>query len=428
MDERTAIAWLARRVGFGLAPGQLDELTAVGLSATLDRWLDPSAHGVAVAPDPWAGVDLSVMRPRGHVSRLEVDGVIGSWLQAMVTTPRPLEEWMRWFWHGHFVSTLGAVGSPPMMRDQLRTLGQFGLGDFPSLLRAVTVDPAMLVYLNGSSNRKGEVNENYGREVLELFTLGLGHFSEADVRAGATALTGYGVDLQTGICRFNPALHDDTPQHYLGQTGVHDVDSVVDAIVSHPACGPFIAGELARAVLGPDVSPGFITSLAKDFVLSGLQLRPLMRAIVEAGVHDGASTALVLAPVPWTMSMIRATGVSIPPIVLPLSNGLSRAGQLPLAAPNVGGWPGGSNWLTASATLGRFDLAATLAVSADPAATSTQAAGRGDWSSLADSLGHPEGFSPPTRAALDGVAADGGAESTRTRLALAMAAPELVLA
>ncbi len=428
MDERTAIAWLGRRVGFGLAPGELDRLAAAGLSPTLDQWLDPDTHGVAPAPDPWQGIDLSVMRPRGHVSRLEVDGLIGSWLHAMVTTIRPLEEWMRWFWHGHFVSTLGAVGSPPMMRDQLRTLGQFGLGDFPSLLRAVTLDPAMLLYLNGSYNRKGEVNENYGREVLELFALGIGHYSEADVRAGATALTGYGVNERAGTRFFNPALHDDTPQSYLGRTGVHDVDTVVDAIVNHPACGPFIAGKLARAVLGPDVDSGLVTRLAKDFVASGLQLRPLLRAIVEAGIERGASTPLVLSPVPWTMSMARAVGLTDPTVVLSLSYGLPRAGQVPLSAPNVGGWPGGAYWLTASATLGRFGLAGTLAMSADPASVAIQSAGRGDWDALADDLGHPEGFSTATRRALGGVDPGGEPQGDRARLALALAAPELVVA
>ena len=172
---------------------------------------------------------------------------------------------------------------------------------------------------------------------------------------------------------------------------------MVDAIVSHPACGPFIAGKLARAVLGPDVSAGLITRLAKDFVASGLQLRPLMRAIVEAGVHDGASTPLVRAPVPWTMSMARATGVTDPAVVLSLGLGLSRAGQLPMYAPNVGGWPGGANWLTASATLGRFDLAGTLAIRADPTNVAVQAVGRRDWAALADDLGRPEGFAATTR-------------------------------
>ena len=110
MDDRTATAWLARRVGFGLAPGELDQLAAAGLSTTLDRGSIPTAHGVAPAPDPWAGLDLSMAcDPRARCRSTSSGRVIDGWLQAMATTPRPFEEWMRWFWHGHFVSTLRVV-------------------------------------------------------------------------------------------------------------------------------------------------------------------------------------------------------------------------------------------------------------------------------------------------------------------------------
>ncbi len=426
MDDRAAIAWLARRVGFGLAPGELDRLTAAGLSVTLDRWLDPSAHGVPAAPDPWTGLQLSVQRPRGMNFGDQQRAMIAAWLRAMATTARPFEEWMRWFWHGHFVSTLQVVGRPALMHRQLLTLGQLGLGDFPSLLRAVTVDAAMLMYLNGDSSRLGRVNENYGREVLELFALGIGNYSEADVRAGATALTGYAIDFSTGVASFVPRRHDDTPQTYLDRTGVHDVDSVVDAIVNHPACGPFVAGELARAVLGPNVAAGLVASLAKDFVASGLQLRPLMRAIVDAGINDNASTPLVQAPVPWSVSMVRATGVPFADALKPVGRNLGGAGQVPFAAPNVGGWPGGTNWLTSSATLARYDLAGSLAVAAPPTSPALQAAGRADWSGLADALGHPTGFGAATRAALASLPSS-GTDAARTRLALAIAAPDLVV-
>ena len=132
-------------------------------------------------------------------------------------------------------------------------LGAEGLGDFRTLLRAVTLDSAMLVYLDGTDSRKGDVNENYGRELLELFALGVGNYSEDDVRAGAAALTGWHVYRRDTTVSFQPRIHDDTPQHYLGRDGVHDVDSVIDAVVDHEACAPFIAGKLARAILGPAV-------------------------------------------------------------------------------------------------------------------------------------------------------------------------------
>jgi uncharacterized protein (DUF1800 family) len=428
VDQRASIAWLARRVGFGLAPGQLDALSAGDLGTTVDRWLDPDATGSpssSAPPDPWAGLDLPTGRPKGKEYATQSNAVIGSWLQAMVEGTQPFDEWMRWFWHGHFVSSLRVVHFPTLMVQQLRTLGAYGLGDFRTLLGAVTVDPAMLIYLNGNTNVVGQINENYGREVLELFTLGIGNYTEHDVRAGATALTGWAVAAKLGTSRFVPRRHDDTPQTYLARSGVHDVDSVLDAVVAHPACAPFIAGKLARAILGPQVDTHLVTRLADGFASSGLQIRPLVREIVEAGL-DGASTPMVTAPVPWSVQMIRATGVGYPAVRGPLGRALTGAGQIPLDAPNVGGWPGGPAWLTSSATLARFDLAATVAQHTSDTTPAGKAAVSGDLGALADALGHPEGFAAPTSAALRDLP-DDGARPGVSRLTLAMAAPDMAL-
>ena len=415
MGERDQVAWTLRRAGFGPAPGQLDG----GLGATVDALIDPDGHGVAPAPDPWAGVDLAGYDPaaKGAAPRKLVVATIGAWLVAMAESPRPLEEWMRWFWHGHFVSTIRVVKQPPLLVAQLRRLGELGLGDFRTLLRAVTVDPAMLVYLDGVTNRRGAVNENYGREVLELFALGIGHYTEADVRAGATALTGW------RAAGFEPRRHDDTPQSYLGRTGVHDVDTVVDAIVGHPACAPFITAKLARAVLGPTVNPALVDRLAADFAASGLQLRPLMRSILEAA---DASTELVSAPVPWLVSMIKASGADPAAVITKNAEaGLVAAGQVPLDAPNVAGWPGGRAWLSASTTVARFNLATAVAGLAPADGAARQAAAGGDPDALADALGHPGGFGDGTRGALRDLAPHD--PTGAGRLAVAMASPDLTV-
>lgn len=424
MDDRGAIAWLHRRIGFGLGPGELDRLTALGVDAVLDRLVEPDAHDVAPAPDPWTGLDLAPIDPASATPQ-QRRAPIAAWLAAMATTPRPLEEWMRWFWHGHFVSTLRVVKQPALMVGQLRTFGALGLGDLRSLLRAVTVDPAMLIYLDGRTNRKDAVNENYGRELLELFALGIGAYGEADVRAGAEALTGWTVERATGAARFVPRLHDDTRHDYLGRSGVHDVDTVVDAVVAHEACGPFIAGELARAVLGPDVDEGLTRRLGRDFVDAGLQLRPLVRAVLEAGLQ-GAATSLVQAPVPWLSSMIRATAAPVTAALAASARGLQAAGQVPMDAPSVAGWPGGRAWLSSAATVARVDLAAALAGLTPTTSPAWSAASRGDVGALADALGRPGGFGEATAAALRD-AAGGGRGAATTVLTVAMAAPDSVL-
>ena len=425
MAERDQVAWTLRRAGFGPAPGQLE--TAV--PATIDALVDPASHGVPAAPDPWAGVDLGAYDPKakGGATRKLIAQTVGAWLVAMATTPRPFEEWMRWFWHGHFVSSIRVVKRPALMVQQLRTFAELGLGDLPTLLRAVTIDPAMLIYLDGVTNQRGGVNENYGREVLELFALGVGHYGEDDVRAGAVALTGWQVQdrsATTARAVLQPRRHDDAPQAYLGRSGVHDLDTVIDAIVNHPACAPFITAKLARAVLGPTVDPALIDRLAREFAASGLQIRPLMRSILAAA---DASTELVLAPVPWLVSMIKATGAPAGAAVAQAGEaGLVASGQVPFDAPNVAGWPGGRAWLSASTTVARFNLATVVAGLAPPDGPALQAAARGDLTALADTLGHPEGFSASTGAALRDLAPHDPTGSGR--LAVAMASADVALA
>lgn len=423
-DDRTSIAWLHRRVGFGLAPGELEELAVLGVDAVLDRLVDPDAHGVAPAADPWDGLDLSLDLD-GKGTQEDRIRPIAAWVAAMARTHRPTEEWMRWFWHGHFVSTIRVVKSPQLMVRQLRLLGTAGLGDFSSLLRAVTIDPAMLVYLDGRTNRKGAVNENYGREVLELFALGIGNYGEDDVRAGAEALTGWRIDRDTGDVQYVAKAHDDRSHAYLGAQGVHDLDGVVAAIVGHEACAPFIAAKLCRAILGPEVDGGLVRRLAADFRDDGMRVRPLVRSILEAGL-DGAAQPMVWAPLPWFVAMVRAHGLDPARVVEPARRQLVAAGQVPMDAPNVAGWPDGRAWLTSATTLARCTLASGIAELAGPDSPPVRAAMASDWGALASALGRPEGFAAPTLAALGSLPE--GAPGARSALTVAMASPDLVVA
>ena len=427
MDDREAVAWLLRRAGFGPAPGELDELVGLGVDGALDRLVDPDGVGVPVAPDPWADVALTVRRA-DEDRRQETVAVIGRWLVAMGSTPRPLEERMRWLWHGRLVSTLPVVQIPSLLVGQLRTLGRSGLSDGRSLLRAVTVDPAMLRYLDGATSRRGAVNENYGRELLELFALGLGAYDEADVRAAAVALTGWVVDPATGAARLVPGRHDATPQTLLGVPGVHDVDTVLDAVTAHPACAEHLAATVAGELLGA-VEPDVRTGLADGLRRGGLALRPLVRSVLEAGL-DGAGGEVVLAPVPWLVQCLRAVGVPVEQAVAGpagsrLGRGLQAAGQLPLFAPNVGGWPGGRAWLTTATTLARQDLAVGVAEAAPDDGAAARAADAADVDALADALGRPGGLSAATGAAVVDARRRLGPTAA---LALALASPDLVIA
>jgi uncharacterized protein (DUF1800 family) len=288
----------------------------------------------------------------------------------------------------------------------------------------VTTDPAMLVYLDGRQSSGRAPNENYGRELMELFTLGVGNYTEDDVKAAARALTGWVVPTPRDAPAYRSASfvarrHDDTPQHFLGHDGVHDLDGVVAAVCAQPACATFIARKLARAAVGPNVDDATISQLATTFVAGGLDITVLTRAVVAALVTGIDGGPVVLAPVVWLVTAQKATGAVLAAPVRVA--GLRDAGQVPTFAPNVSGWPSGSAWYASATVVARFNLAAAIAENAPADNPAVVAAGEGDLGALAAALGLA-GFGAPTTRALHDVS-DGP-----SRLVLALTSPEFVTA
>lgn len=428
MSDRSAIAWLHRRVGFGLAPGELDRLEKLGVDAVVDRLVDPNRHGVAAVRDPWQGLRLSYTGASNPNYRSEAYAAIGAWIDHLATTGRPTESWLTWFWHNHFPTAIAKVRLAGLMVTQLRLFQRAGAGSFPALLRGVTIDPAMLVWLDGRDNTRRTPNENYGREVMELFALGVGHYTEADVKACAAALSGWKLVPGTPTSRFVAAQHDPAPQRLLGRT-VRDLDSVVAALVAQPACPTFIAGAFQEAVLGT-ADPGLTADLARRFRTSNLDVRTLLRATVEAGLArldgpESARPAVVVAPAPWLAAARRATGATLTRQVV--ATQLGAAGQIPMNPPNVGGWPGGGAWLSTATTVARANLAAALATATKDTSPVLKAAAAGDDARLADLLARPTGFSTATRNALKDARRAGGRPGVAA-LTIALASPDLTVA
>lgn len=334
----------------------------------------------------------------------------------MTATSSPLVDRIAWMWHGHFVSSLDKVRVGRWMVDQVRLFRRSGLGDARTLLRAMTLDPAMLVYLDLRSSEAGDPNENFARELLELFTLGVGNYGEHDVAAGAVALTGW-VLGRDGTVRFVPRRHRDSPQTYLGVGGVHDLDTVLDAVMAHRSFAPFMAETVAGELLGThDVSA--VAAIARAFTASGLDLGVLVRAALDAGL-SGATAPMLSAPVPWLVTAARVTGAVPDP--KKVARELRIAGQLPMLPPNVAGWPGGEAWLAAGSLVARTNLAAAVAATANEPEV-LAAAGASDVQVLADALGLPStGFSSDSTEALLAVPAG------RDRLAIALVTPEFLI-
>jgi uncharacterized protein (DUF1800 family) len=350
VDDLAAVAWLHRRAGFGLTEAALASAAVRGPVAELDRLLSPLAGPI---PDDWDDRQLPIDPTNAPARRYAID----HWISRLVATRQPLAERLAWLWHGHFVSALDKVRVAKLMVDQIRLFLRAGLGAFPALVAAVAVDPGMLVYLDGRQSTAAAPNENFARELMELFTLGVGEYGEADVQAGAAALTGWRLRRGTAEAVLEPTRHDDRRQHFLGVEGVHDVATVVKAISSHPALPTFVARAMARELLGT-TEADVVRPLATSFGKSALDIASLVRATLEAGLA-GASRPIILGPVAWLVMAERVTGAELDPRTRLL--GLRAAGQLPMLPPNVAGWPGGSAWLASATVVSRANLAAAVA-------------------------------------------------------------------
>jgi uncharacterized protein (DUF1800 family) len=423
VNEREKILWLARRAAFGLAPGELEQLEAGGSAAYLERLLEPDRANVPEAPDPFTDV-VDPSDPQDNRTRVEmIQKFTYAWIDHMVTTPRRLDEMMTWFWHDHFAVQSSVVRSGRLMADHIDGLRRHALGNFRTMIREVTTNAAMLIYLDGARNTNRAPNENFGRELLELYTMGIGNYTEADVRAAAVALTGWQVLLRDGArVVFNPRLHETRPQTLLGRT-VGDVDSVVDTAVDHPATAPFIARKVARFFLGPDVDDALVDRFASTFREARYEIRPLVREVLQAGL-DGHGGPIVRSPLVWWVATRRATGVAPDPRVVVRS--LDAAGQVPGNPPNVGGWPGMTAWLGASPTAMRASLATVAAEAASASAPAIDAAARRDHVRLARLLNVAQGFAPSTVDAIDRMG-DCGTTPGVGALTVALASPDVLI-
>ncbi|WP_433800148.1 DUF1800 domain-containing protein [Actinomycetospora sp. CA-084318] len=435
VGDAAATRRLLDRFGFGARPGELDAAVGQGFSATLDALLAPAADP---GPPPPA---LGVVTDRGKPGTPErkaaqqqrstgQDALTRWWLDRMWSTGAPLVERLTWFWHGHFATSAQKVNQPAYLLAQNETLRRLGTGDFGSLAQAMVVDPAMLVWLDGRTNRVGSPNENLAREFMELFALGVGHYSETDVREAARALTGWTVDADAGTARLVPRRQDTGPKTILGRTAAFDAPSLVDLVVARPESAAFVAGRMwSRLVSTTPPSPAVLGALT-DAYGPGRDLRALLRAIATSAPFHDSGTTLVKQPVEWAVGLMRAVGAQ-PGTVTTAPRGRRRAGdpvhqhldalgQVPFRPPSVGGWPAGTAWLTPSAQLDRMALAQAVVAHATippgPAGPNAQI----DWARR--TLG-VDAFGPRSTDALRDVA--GG--DPRAVLTVAALTPEYVI-
>lgn len=292
-----------------------------------------------------------------RASMLETRRVSYWWANRMLTTYRPLEEKMTLFWHGHFATSESKVRDFRKMLLQNETFRRNATGNFGTLMIAVAQDPAMLYFLDAGVNVKGAPNENFAREIMELFTMGVGNYSETDIREGARAFTGWNSDDLTFI--INNDLHDDTEKDFLGQRGRFDGVQAINIILDQPVTAEYMSAKLYRFFVREDISPALNAELAAILRDSNYELKPLLRAIfLSKDFYSPASVGThIKSPVELVVSTYKKLGAEEIPGIPDFNQVTTALGQTLFWPPTVAGWAQGRSWVTPGLLLERGNFA-----------------------------------------------------------------------
>ena len=291
-----------------------------------------------------------------RASALETNRVAYWWANRMVDSPRPLQEKMALFWHGHFVSNEAKVRDYRKLLAQLELFQTQGLGNFKDLTVAVAQGPAMLSFLDAGVNVKGASNENFAREIMELFTMGVGNYTEKDIREAARAFTGWNFeDLKFVV---NKDQHDDGEKTFLGRTGRFDGVNVIDIIMQQPVTADFIAGKIYRYFVRQDLSPELQKKLGAVLRENKYEIKPLLEAIfLSRDFYSPASVGTrIYSPVELAVSTYKKLGLNSIPGVPDFNSVTGALGQQLFAPPTVAGWAQGQAWITPGLLLERANF------------------------------------------------------------------------
>ncbi|OXM86706.1 DUF1800 domain-containing protein [Paenibacillus rigui] len=353
--EREAVH-LLNRTGFGASAGEVAACLALGREESVRRLI----AGESLTDETSQIKPLEELKADGK--DLKSDSIVDQqtyWLYRMTLTTSPLIEKMTLFWHGHFATSYQKVREIPLLLRQNELFRKYALGNFHELVLEVGKDPAMMLYLDSNNNRKGKPNENYAREVMELFTLGIGHYTEQDIKEAARAFTGWNYDKKQDGLKFNPKQHDAGSKTILGETGNFDATSVIDVLFKQDALPRFMAQKLLRFFAVNEPSEAWVGQVASDFAQSasvGEVLAKLFNS--DAFYAPEVQGSLIKTPVEYVAGMLKA-------FQIPLSKGFAQAsrkmGQELYLPPDVAGWRGGTTWLMTASLLARYQFAESVA-------------------------------------------------------------------
>ena len=355
-SPRRRAAHLLRRAGFAATSKELDQYAAMTTTMMTQSVLNFAQTSNHALEGQLPTLDLASAKGPN------AGAVQAWWLQRMVQTARPLEEKMTLFWHGLLTSGLDKAG-PAQMYTQNQLFRKMALANFDDLLKAVSKDPAMMVYLDTENNRKGKPNENYARELMELFTTGIGHYTEDDVRESARAFTGWtlrgGQQLRyTTQSAFSPRYFDSGQKTFMGKTGNLTGDDIVEMLVPLRATAERLSTRLFSFFAYPNPEPEIVRHLADTFQHSHYNVGAVVREIfaMDAFFSPRAYRALVKSPAELVAATLKSTGADTKAFAQ-ASTAMGPMGQVLFYPPNVAGWPGGSSWINSATLLVRLNFA-----------------------------------------------------------------------
>jgi uncharacterized protein (DUF1800 family) len=352
------VGHLYRRAAFGARMAELE--------AGLKKGPDKTIESILAGGSGQAAFDKR-MAPLGETLARYNNGASlrAWWLARMLYTPHPLQEKMTLFWHNHFATSNAKVQNARFMLDQYTLLRKHALGSFATLLKSMSYDLAMLVWLDGRGSVKGSPNENYARELMELFALGIGNYTEKDVREAARAFTGW--TIQGAEPSFDPEQHDDGTKTVLGQTGKWKADDIVRICLEQKSAPGFICGKLFRFLVSDTLTPSreLLEPLAAQYRKSKFDTAGLVRTILSSNLFfsEDVYRTKVKSPVDFTLGIIKALEGRVGTTAL--ATVLEQFGQNLFNPPSVKGWDGGTTWLNGQTLLFRQNLAQALCSTED---------------------------------------------------------------
>ncbi len=378
-DDIALIAHLMRRAGFGATRAELEERAANGYDATVEELINPDEHGCERADEqllirlqPGALLPGGVP-PMGNVN----------WMYNLINTQRPLEEKMVLFWHHVFATGNSKVDNYDQLLDQIAMFRDKGIGNYRDLLVNLAKNPAMIFWLDNDQNHKAAVNENWGRELLELFSLGVGNYTEVDVREASRAFTGWTFEVKIPRLpygrhpwsfKYIPEDHDDTEKTFLGHTGNLNGEDIIDIVVQQPACHRFIARHLYNFFVAdePQVpawqiesprDPEAIDALATSFRESGCEMKAVLRTLFTSDFFKNAAFSKIKSPAELVVSTLRQVGgedIPRPYYGEEIAMQPSYMGQDLLNPPSVEGWHTGAEWINSGSLMSRINFTADM--------------------------------------------------------------------